>query len=147
MSLQAYIGVHMSAWSYNNLIQAWEPILEPWNVILKADMNTGSLVRPNPCCLQERFCSASSCTRVYVIHHTQMLAQSTDCMHHKHMCPAKPGLAHEEQHVSGAAAAYAGITRCRPRGARQRPEHERADARHAGLRRGAIHVQGAAAVA
>lgn len=43
--VQAYIGVHMSAWSYNNLVQAWEPILEPWNVILKADMNTGSMVR------------------------------------------------------------------------------------------------------
>ena len=34
----------MSAWSYNNLIQAWEPILEPWNVIMKADMNTGGMV-------------------------------------------------------------------------------------------------------
>ena len=46
--MQAYIGVHMSAWSYNNLIQAWEPILEPWNVILKADMNTGSMVSSLP---------------------------------------------------------------------------------------------------
>ena len=56
MHLQAYIGVHMSAWSYNNLIQAWEPILEPWNVILKADMNTGSLVRSDFSCLQDPSC-------------------------------------------------------------------------------------------
>ena len=42
--VQAYIGVHTSAWSYNSLIQAWEPILEPWNLIMKADMNTGAMV-------------------------------------------------------------------------------------------------------
>ena len=42
--MQAYIGVHTSAWSYNSLIQAWEPILEPWNLIMKADMNTGAMV-------------------------------------------------------------------------------------------------------
>ena len=44
--MQAYIGVHTSAWSYNSLIQAWEPILEPWNLIMKADMNTGAMVCP-----------------------------------------------------------------------------------------------------
>jgi hypothetical protein len=44
MLLQAHVCVHMSAWSYNSLIQAWEPILEPWNLLLKADMNTGSMV-------------------------------------------------------------------------------------------------------
>ena len=43
-NVQAYIGVHTSAWSYNSLIQAWEPILEPWNLIMKADMNTGAMV-------------------------------------------------------------------------------------------------------
>ena len=42
---QAYVGVLMSAWSYNALIAAWEPILEPWNLILKADLNTSPMVR------------------------------------------------------------------------------------------------------
>ena len=46
-NVQAYIGVHTSAWSYNSLIQAWEPILEPWNLIMKADMNTGAMVCPH----------------------------------------------------------------------------------------------------
>ena len=32
----------MSAWSYNALIAAWEPILEPWDLILKADLNTSA---------------------------------------------------------------------------------------------------------
>lgn len=35
-----------SAWSYNAIIQAWEPILEPWKLIFKADMNTSGIVRP-----------------------------------------------------------------------------------------------------
>ena len=39
------MGVLVSAWSYNTLISAWEPILEPWDLILKLDINTSSLVR------------------------------------------------------------------------------------------------------
>ena len=40
---QAYVGVLVSAWSYNALIAAWEPILEPWDLILKADLNTSPM--------------------------------------------------------------------------------------------------------
>lgn len=42
--LQAYMGVVISAWSYNALIQAWEPILEPWNLIFKMDVNSSAMV-------------------------------------------------------------------------------------------------------
>ncbi len=40
------MGVLTSAWSYNAVIQAWEPILEPWKLIVKMDMNTSGIVRP-----------------------------------------------------------------------------------------------------
>lgn len=42
---QAYMGVTTSAWSYNALISAWEPILEPWDFILKTDINSSAMVR------------------------------------------------------------------------------------------------------
>ena len=42
--VQAYMGVTTSAWSYNALISAWEPILEPWDFILKLDINSSAMV-------------------------------------------------------------------------------------------------------
>ncbi|KAK9908805.1 hypothetical protein WJX75_003140 [Coccomyxa subellipsoidea] len=41
---RAYMGVLTSAWSYNAVIQAWEPILEPWKLIVKMDMNTSGIM-------------------------------------------------------------------------------------------------------
>jgi hypothetical protein len=46
--VQAYVGVLVSAWSYNALIAAWEPILEPWDLILKADLNSSPMARLSP---------------------------------------------------------------------------------------------------
>ncbi len=40
------MGVLTSAWNYNAIIQAWEPILEPWKLIFKMDINTSGIVRP-----------------------------------------------------------------------------------------------------
>ena len=39
---QAYLGVRLSVWSYNALVTAWEPVLEPWDVIAKADLNSSA---------------------------------------------------------------------------------------------------------
>ena len=32
-------------WSFNSLVRAWEPVLEPWKLIINGDMNTGQSVR------------------------------------------------------------------------------------------------------
>ena len=69
---QAYMGVITSAWSYNALISAWEPILEPWDFILKADINSSAMVHActvqrntdKPCWQEATFCACSSCTPV-----------------------------------------------------------------------------------
>lgn len=61
MCMQAYMGVLTSAWSYNAVIQAWEPILEPWKLIVKMDMNTSGIVRP---------ISASSCLLMLCTSHS-----------------------------------------------------------------------------
>ncbi|KAK9815130.1 hypothetical protein WJX73_008307 [Symbiochloris irregularis] len=37
---QAYLGVAVGIWSFNAPVGAWEPMLEPWNLILNADINT-----------------------------------------------------------------------------------------------------------
>ncbi len=42
---QAYLGVRLSVWSYNALVTAWEPVLEPWDVIAKLDLNSSATVR------------------------------------------------------------------------------------------------------
>jgi hypothetical protein len=39
------MGVLTSAWSYNAPIQAWEPVLEPWDIILNMNVNTSAMVR------------------------------------------------------------------------------------------------------
>ncbi len=41
------MGVLTSAWNYNAIIQAWEPILEPWKLIFKMDINTSGIVWPS----------------------------------------------------------------------------------------------------
>ena len=45
--MQAYLGIHISAWSFNPVIPAWEPILESWNLIIKLDANSSAAVRPH----------------------------------------------------------------------------------------------------
>ncbi|KAK9834254.1 hypothetical protein WJX81_000411 [Elliptochloris bilobata] len=40
--MQAYLGVRLSVWSYNALVTTWEPVLEPWDVIAKADLNSSA---------------------------------------------------------------------------------------------------------
>ncbi len=42
---QAYLGVRLSVWNYNALVAAWEPVLEPWDVIAKLDLNSSTTVR------------------------------------------------------------------------------------------------------
>ncbi|KAK9819963.1 hypothetical protein WJX72_004515 [[Myrmecia] bisecta] len=41
-AMQAYMGFTTSLWSYNATITAWEPVIEPWDLIVKADTNTTS---------------------------------------------------------------------------------------------------------
>ena len=40
-----YLGMRASMWSYNALIAAWEPVLEPWDLIVKGELNTSKEVR------------------------------------------------------------------------------------------------------
>lgn len=52
--MQFYCGIHISAWSYNPTISAWEPVLESWDLIVKVDANRESQVKPthkSPTCL------------------------------------------------------------------------------------------------
>lgn len=37
---QAYLGVQVAVWSFNAPIGAWEPMLEPWNLILNGEINS-----------------------------------------------------------------------------------------------------------
>lgn len=43
--MQLYCGIHISAWSYNPTITAWEPVLESWDLIVKVDANHDPQVR------------------------------------------------------------------------------------------------------
>jgi hypothetical protein len=43
--VQAYVGLRMGVWAYNNTIRHWEPAVEPWDVIFKCDANRGELSR------------------------------------------------------------------------------------------------------
>ena len=45
--LQFYCGIHISAWSYNPTVSAWEPVLESWDLIVKLDANKSAQV-PHP---------------------------------------------------------------------------------------------------
>lgn len=46
---QASLGVRSSLWSYNPLLTAWEPVIEPWGVLLKLDSNRGHEVSKGYC--------------------------------------------------------------------------------------------------
>ncbi len=54
MTVQASLGLRSSLWSYNPLLTAWEPIIEPWDVILKLDSNRSHEVRRCRCICQPR---------------------------------------------------------------------------------------------
>ena len=43
--LQAYAGLQTSLWSYNAQIRSWEPVMEPWNTIIKLESNATETVR------------------------------------------------------------------------------------------------------
>ena len=43
--LQAYAGLQTSLWSYNSQIRSWEPVMEPWNTIIKLEANSTETVR------------------------------------------------------------------------------------------------------
>ena len=43
--MQAYIGFRSSIWSFNPVVAAWEPVMEPWDIILKLDVNPTPLVK------------------------------------------------------------------------------------------------------
>ena len=45
LHMQAYIGFCSSIWSFNPIVAAWEPVMEPWDIILKLDANPNTLVR------------------------------------------------------------------------------------------------------
>ena len=42
--MQAYIGLRSNTWSFNQVVAAWEPVMEPWDIILKMDANPSPLV-------------------------------------------------------------------------------------------------------
>ena len=44
--MQLYFGVVVGVWSYNSTVHAWEPVIEPWNLIINGDLNTGQTVSP-----------------------------------------------------------------------------------------------------
>lgn len=52
--MQAYIGFRSSIWSFNPVVAAWEPVMEPWDIILKLDVNPTPLVT----CLPSNSCLA-----------------------------------------------------------------------------------------
>ena len=41
---QASLGLRSSLWSYNPMLTAWEPVIEPWDVIVKLDSNRSNEV-------------------------------------------------------------------------------------------------------
>ena len=43
-ALQAYAGLQTSLWSYNSQIRSWEPVMEPWNTIIKLEANSTETV-------------------------------------------------------------------------------------------------------
>lgn len=43
--MQASLGLRSSLWSYNPMLIAWEPVIEPWDVIIKLDSNRSHEVR------------------------------------------------------------------------------------------------------
>ena len=42
--MQFYCGISVSAWSFNPVVSAWEPLLESWNLIVKMDANKSPTV-------------------------------------------------------------------------------------------------------
>lgn len=57
--LQLYFGVVVAMWSYNSIVHAWEPVIEPWNLIINGDLNTGQIV--SHACLACSVQSVASC--------------------------------------------------------------------------------------
>ena len=42
--LQAHLHVQISIWSYNSVIESWEPVMEPWGLLTKLELNRMSEV-------------------------------------------------------------------------------------------------------
>lgn len=45
--LQAHLDVQVSIWSFNSVIESWEPVMEPWGLLTKLELNRTSQVS---CC-------------------------------------------------------------------------------------------------
>ena len=41
---QAYMGFCSSMWSFNPVVSAWEPVMEPWDLIVTMASNPNPLV-------------------------------------------------------------------------------------------------------
>ena len=48
--MQLYFDVELAMWSFNSLVRAWEPVLEPWKLIINGDMNSGQSVSTDAPC-------------------------------------------------------------------------------------------------
>ena len=48
--VQLYFDVELAMWSFNSLVRAWEPVLEPWKLIINGDMNSGQSVSTDAPC-------------------------------------------------------------------------------------------------
>lgn len=61
--VQASLGLRSSLWSCNPMLAAWEPVIEPWDVIIKLDSNRGQEVDKT---------AASQSTVIFVARHTSL---------------------------------------------------------------------------
>ena len=57
--MQAYLGLRLAVWSFNVPVQHWEPVIEPWDGIVKCDANFGSKARANNVLCCEVLCCAA----------------------------------------------------------------------------------------
>jgi hypothetical protein len=42
--VQAYLGFKLGVWAYHAAVRAWEPVMEPWDVIAQCAANSGTRV-------------------------------------------------------------------------------------------------------
>ena len=42
--MQAHLDVQISIWSFNSVIESWEPVMEPWGLLTKLELNRQSEV-------------------------------------------------------------------------------------------------------
>ena len=42
--LQAHMHIQISIWSFNSVIESWEPVMEPWGLLTKLELNRAAEV-------------------------------------------------------------------------------------------------------